>query len=149
MHLLQNLTYNNISIEFYNVDDETYASATALCQAYGQRVSEWLQLPKTERYIQALGASLEAPLVLTVKKLGEIDGDDELIWIHEALLLNLIRWLDADFGIWCDVQIYTLLQQGRVDATQPQQSYADELRAMARKIDEAEELAAQLRMIDI
>lgn len=34
-----------------------------------------------------------------IKKVGKIGGGT---WIHQRLILNLARWLDVEFEIWCD-----------------------------------------------
>jgi len=64
MNNIQLFQYNNTSIEFEVIEGQVYANATAMCQAFGKRPNEWLRLPSTQRYIEALKAVRENPALV-------------------------------------------------------------------------------------
>jgi len=105
--------YENRPIQFEVIDGNVMANATVMCQAFKRQPNDWRALLGTKRYIEAItrknGIS-DNQLVTTRHGNPESGGGT---WIDEKLILNLARWLDVDFEVWCDEKIAELLRTGK------------------------------------
>lgn len=111
-----------ISLDYQNTiiyaSREAWFSATEIAAIFGKRPIDWLKLPETERYIEALirhEASKQAEVrkshfVKTHK--GGNDLSKQGTWLHPKLAVAFARWCDMDFAIWCDEQISNLIKSG-------------------------------------
>jgi hypothetical protein len=112
---LKKFKYEGSSIQFEVIDGKIMANATLMCEAFDKRANDWLALKSTNKYIEAItrkSGFVENQLVTT--KTGGVPGQAaQGTWIHERLILNLARWLDVDFEIWCDEKIAELLRTGK------------------------------------
>lgn len=106
--------YLGNSIEFKMVDGCVYANATSMCKAFGKQPSDWLKIKSTQEYIEELERSENLPNGLVEVVQGGI-SQNQGTWIHEKLILDLARWLNVKFRVWCDEQIATLLRKGKVE----------------------------------
>jgi phage antirepressor YoqD-like protein len=89
------------------------ANATSMCNHFNKRPNDWLRLDSTKRYLNALSErNTVTGFPVTVIQGGEATSQGT--WIHQRLILNLARWLDVDFEIWCDERIAELLNKGQV-----------------------------------
>lgn len=105
--------YLGNGIEFKIIDGVVYANATSMCKAFGKQPSDWLKIKSTQEYIEELeGVGRSSEGVELVKIVN--DGFNNGTWIHEKLILDLARWLNVKFRVWCDEQIATLLREGNV-----------------------------------
>lgn len=90
----------------FNVDG--WINATDIAKKNGKLPNEWLRLPETKRYIDALAKALNAGesrnLIQTSR--GRSGGT----WLHPKLAVVFARWIDAEFAVWCDLQIDALLR---------------------------------------
>ncbi len=110
---IQIFNYEGSQIQFDMVNGQLMANATLMCDAFDSRPNDWLNLKGTKRYIEAItkkNGSDENQLITTVNG-GEKPGT----WINEKLILNLARWLNVDFEVWCDDKIAELLRTGKVE----------------------------------
>lgn len=118
--MVQIFEYQDSPIQFEIINGQVMANATLMAKAFGREVKEWRRLPSTIRYIDALltrGKSHFAKNQIVVSKKG---GDGKQgTWIHEKLILNLARWLDVDFELWCDEKIADLLRTGTATLVDP------------------------------
>ncbi|AQW68389.1 KilA-N domain-containing protein [Pseudomonas parafulva] len=89
-----------------------WLNATAISKKFGKRPSHWLELPTTGEYLGALAKRLSVGNSdsLIRRKMGRNGG----VWLHPKLAVAFARWLSADFSVWCDLQIDSLLH-GDVD----------------------------------
>ncbi|MDO4642010.1 MAG: KilA-N domain-containing protein [Neisseria sp.] len=105
---------------------EAWFNATEIAAMFSKQLYEWLQLPETERYIEALlkretekqSASdkrfsriTKAHFIKTRKDHSKSFTKD--IWLHPKLASAFARWCDIDFALWCDEQIETLIANGK------------------------------------
>lgn len=115
---LMNVTvfhYQGSPIQFEEVDGKIMANATLMCAAFNKKPAEWHRLETTKRYIEAVVRNShigEEQLIVTKKGGNEATQGT---WINEKLILNLARWLNIDFEIWCDERIAELLRTGKVE----------------------------------
>lgn len=96
----------------YSFREDGWFNATEAAKRYGKEPHEWLRLPDTQRYVDALtrhykpGFSrfVETRRGGNTRKPG-IAGT----WLHPKLAVAFARWLDIDFSVWCDEQIERIL----------------------------------------
>ncbi|HJH06820.1 KilA-N domain-containing protein [Fusobacterium ulcerans] len=106
--------YLGTKIEFKMVDGCVYANATSMCKAFEKQPSDWLKIKSTQEYVEELERSENLPNGLVEVVQGGI-SQNQGTWIHEKLILDLARWLNVKFRVWCDEQIATLLREGKVE----------------------------------
>lgn len=86
--------------------DDGWFNATTAASKYGKEPAQWLRLPGTAEYMQALSASISVEITGLVKaKRGATVGT----WLHPDLAVEFARWLDVKFSIWCNGQIRALI----------------------------------------
>lgn len=141
MKALQIFTYNDTQIDFQSIDGELYANATAMCSAFGKRCADWLRLPQTIRYSEAILSKCENLTSLVLSNKGGIYAGGQT-WIHQKLILKLAQWLDVDFEIWCDECVARFLN-GEQKPTLPQ-NYKEAILALYLEIDERERLQKEV-----
>ena len=84
-----------------------WINATQAAKQFGRLPNEWLRLPETIEYLKAMARTCgEIPYVKTSRARMDRGGGT---WIHPKLAVAFARWLSADFAVWCDLQIDTLL----------------------------------------
>lgn len=103
--------YLGNKIEFKIVGREVYANATTMCKVFGKQPSDWLKTKSTQEYIEELKRSENLPNEL-VSSIQGGKANEQGTWVHEKLILDLARWLNVKFRVWCDEQIATLLRDG-------------------------------------
>lgn len=90
----------------FNTDG--WINATEVAKRFGKKPAEWIRLPDTTKYMDALARHLnvgESHLLTSTTK-GRSGGT----WLHPRLAVSFARWLDVDFAVWCDTQIDALLR---------------------------------------
>lgn len=93
--------FDNIAVTF---SEDGWLNATAIAERFAKTPYEWLRLPATREYLNALG-----------RKYGNIPyfktrrGQNGGTWLHPKLGVMFARWVDIDFAVWCDDQIYQIL----------------------------------------
>ncbi|MGE8436821.1 MAG: KilA-N domain-containing protein [Pseudomonas palmensis] len=96
-------------------NSEGWINATDVAKRYGKKPAEWLRLPESVKYMDALARHLnvgESHLLVRSAK-GRSGGT----WLHPKLAVSFARWLDVDFAVWCDLHIDALLR-GELDEKQ-------------------------------
>ena len=94
--------YDEQEISF---NEQGWFNATQVASNFNKSVYEWVRLPDTQKYIDAL-----------IRKYGKIPylktkrGSGGGTWLHPKLAVRFAQWLDMDFSIWCDEQIDSLLK---------------------------------------
>lgn len=135
--------YLGNSVSFKMIDGEVYANATEMCSVFGKLPADWMRLKGTKDYIEALESDMGNHISLIEVKKGNSSSIEQGTWIHEKLTLDLARWLNVKFRIWCDEQIATLIRDGEVSIKKID-SYAIEnpIDRAKRWIEEQEEKLA-------
>lgn len=105
MQALINATYNHITLHF---TEDGWFNATQVAERFGKKPIEWLRLPETVRYIDALCRRLKVGKSHFYRtRRGKYGGGT---WMHPKLGIPFARWLDIDFAVWCDEQVEGLLK---------------------------------------
>lgn len=114
MHDLVKAEYQGFS---YSFNGQGWFNATEAAERFGKRVNDWLVLPGTKEYLEALARALQcnSSSLLNIKRGGNqrtntrnsgIGGT----WLHPKLAVAFARWLSTEFSIWCDFQIDELIR---------------------------------------
>lgn len=114
MNNLITKNYLGNNIEFKVVNGQVYANATSMCKAFGKLPKDWLKTEQTQEYISELERKEKSPNGLVEIVQGG-RASEQGTWIHEKLILDLARWLNVKFRVWCDEQIAILLREGNVN----------------------------------
>lgn len=102
MSQIVHLAFQGRDVEF---KDDGWFNGTVAAASFGKLPHDWLRLPETVRYLDALN-----------RKYGEISylrtsrGNRGGTWMHPKLAVRFAQWLDVDFAIWCDEQIDALIR---------------------------------------
>ncbi|MDC9615613.1 KilA-N domain-containing protein [Xenorhabdus khoisanae] len=89
-------------------NEEGWINATDIASKFGKIPNEWVRLPETISYIQALERRYgKIPYVRTSRARKDRGGGT---WLHPKLAVLFARWLSIDFAIWCDEQIDALIR---------------------------------------
>jgi hypothetical protein len=102
------LEYNGNAVE---MDENGWFNATAAATQFGKRPVDWLRLPETIRYLEAVCRKSDvrkSHFVKTYK--GNSPRFSQGTWLHPKLAVRFAQWLDIDFAVWCDEQIDALLR---------------------------------------
>lgn len=85
-------------------NSEGWINATDVAKRFGKEPHEWLRLPETKGYLEAMAKTGIFP-ELTRTARGRAGGT----WLHPKLAVAFARWLSPEFAVWADLQIDALL----------------------------------------
>lgn len=91
------------------LQDDGWFNATQAAAKWGKRPVDWLALQSTKDYIEALGRHGAFVGKSHKSKTGPASAGGGT-WLHPKMAVAFARWLDADFAVWCDAQIDTLIR---------------------------------------
>jgi len=136
-HQIKTLSFDSQAFLFR---DDGWISATDVAAKFGKSPSDWLRQRETVEYIGAMARHLgqaNSDFLEQLSKIKEIGGasaasqakilrlvkQTKLVstktgsaengggtWLHPKLAVTFARWLDADFAVWCDLQIDGLIR---------------------------------------
>nr|WP_314487862.1 KilA-N domain-containing protein [uncultured Pseudomonas sp.] len=86
-------------------DADGWLHAAEIAERFGRVPHEWLRLPDTVAYLDALSKSGKIPQLVRTAR-----GRNGGTWLHPKLAVAFARWLSVDFAFWCDEQIDALLR---------------------------------------
>ena len=128
--IFNELEFNGFLIQLTQSDGfDTMINATEMVKPFNKRVNDWLSLPSTKRYLEAFNSDTRfsgITPVLTVKG-NYADGTRQGTWMHRWVAIELARWLDPSFGIWCNMKIDELLRNGFTTALQEERDKYNKL----------------------
>lgn len=88
-------------------NSEGWINATEAAARFGKLPHEWLRLPETTAYLEALAKCGNIPHLVRTQR-----GRNGGTWLHPKLAVAFARWLNVDFAVWCDLRIEDLLHGG-------------------------------------
>lgn len=94
--------YDGRAIRF-NTDG--WINATEAAARFGKLPHEWMRLPETVAYLEALAKYGKIPQLARTRR-----GRNGGTWLHPKLAVVFARWLSVEFAVWCDEQIDALLR---------------------------------------
>jgi hypothetical protein len=115
MHLIS-LAYEGHPI---TIRDDGWFNATQAAIIRGKRVEHWLDNNETLEYIQALDEAIsgKTTAIVDTRNSGYVKTSRSRVdrgggtWLHPKLAVRFAQWLDARFGVWCDMRIAEVMKQ--------------------------------------
>lgn len=102
---LKAFAYNGQTI---NQRDDGYINLSQMCQANGKLLADWNRLKKTKSYIKTLSEDMGIP----ISQIIEVTHGNQTFG-HPSVAINLARWLNDKFAVWCDAHIFNLMTTGQ------------------------------------
>lgn len=112
MTSLTNFEYNGKLIQ---CREDKYFNLTQMCQANEKLVSDFLRLKSTKAYLNQLSSDMGIPISKLIDIVTGGQHWEQGTWGHKYIAIKLARWISVEFEIWCDKNIFTLLNTGKVD----------------------------------
>ncbi|MGC4059913.1 MAG: KilA-N domain-containing protein [Aquabacterium sp.] len=97
-----------VAAEFYFREDGWF-NMTKAAKAFGKVPNEFLRLPSTIEYLQAVESHGKIPTLFTTQGGWHLNPDVGT-WAHPKLAVFFARWLDVRFAVWCDAVIEDILK---------------------------------------
>lgn len=92
----------------FNADG--WLHATEIAEHFGKRPNDWLNLPSTIEYLEALNRRTVTGSSGNAWCATKRGGKNQGTWLHPKLAVAYARWLSVDFAVWCDEQVDALLR---------------------------------------
>lgn len=86
-------------------NSDGWINATEAAARFGKLPHEWMRLPETVAYLEAMAKYGKIPQLVRSRR-----GRNGGTWLHPKLAVAFARWLSVDFAVWCDEQIDALLR---------------------------------------
>lgn len=115
---MTNIIQQDFQGQKHSFNADGWFNATEAAKRFNKRLDHWLDNAETLEYIQALDATLtgQDSQILNTRKSGYLITQRGKFgggtWLHPKLAVAFARWLDAKFGVWCDLQIDSIIRNG-------------------------------------
>lgn len=86
-------------------NSDGWINATEAAARFGKLPHEWMRLPETVAYLEAMAKYGKIPQLVRSRR-----GRNGGTWLHPKLAVAFARWLSVDFAVWCDEHIDALLR---------------------------------------
>jgi phage antirepressor YoqD-like protein len=142
--MLQTFKYQNNPITF-DLNGEVMVNATQMAKPFFKVPNEFLRLPSTIEYLEALQTT-------TGKSRSEIvkvqnGGTNPGTWFCQKLTISFAQWLSATFSVWVDTKIEELLTSGKTEI-KPLSDAEMRLHVFKQLEQEAESLKEQNKLLE-
>jgi len=101
------INYEGQAVRF---NAEGWLHATEIAERFDKRPNDWLSLPSTIEYLEALNRRTVTGLSGNAWSMTKRGGKNQGTWLHPKLAVAFARWLSVDFAVWCDEQIDALVR---------------------------------------
>lgn len=91
---------------------DSYVDLTQMCRVYGKRYPDWRRLKVTKEYIHQVSITVGIPTTDLVVTTLEGAPKNRGSWGHRLVALNLAKWLDPAFEVWCNQHLLELMETG-------------------------------------
>jgi len=114
------LTYNGKS---FNQREDGYINLGELCATHGKQFYDWNRLKGSQEYLMALAETLAQSdtgiCVTDGLVISDFDnsGGKSGTWGHPLVAIEVARWINPAFGVWCNMHIKTLIETGKTEVT--------------------------------
>lgn len=114
---MSNIVKFDFEGRLYSFNTDGWFNATEAAKRYGKRLDHWLGTAETLEYIRALDEALTGKhsQISNTRENGYLRtrrGQNGGTWMHPKLAVAFARWLSAKFGVWCDLQIDSIIRNG-------------------------------------
>ncbi len=73
-----------------------YLNATLLCEMEKKDIEEYLSSEDTKKFLKELTTRTNLPLSTYIQRITD-ENNQESVWIHPSIALNMSRWMGIDF----------------------------------------------------
>ena len=95
--------YEGTPVEF-STDNESFVmvNATEMAKKFGKKSNDWTKTNVAKSFMNAVSKSKKIDLAdLLIVRYGGEPGTNGT-WMHEDVAFEFARWLNPEFGIWCN-----------------------------------------------
>jgi hypothetical protein len=148
-----NLAYNG---QTFRQREDGFVNLGELCAAHTGKIkqfSNWLRTQSAQDHLKALaetltqsGPHIYTPEDLIVPEVNAIGGNAGT-WGHPLVAIEVARWISPEFGVWCNMNIKTLMEKGSVSLSTPK-TYIQALKDLVAAEEEKERLAIEVKMLE-
>ena len=76
-----------------------YINATAMCQAVGKQMNDYLRLKTTKGFLEALGPATGIPVAELIQRVMGGTPEHQGTWVHPRVAIHLAQWLSPEFAV--------------------------------------------------
>ena len=146
--------YEGTPVEF-STDNESFVivNATEMAKRFGKKSNDWTKTNVAKSFMNAVSKSKKIDLAdLLIVRYGGEPGTNGT-WMHEDVAFEFARWLNPEFGIWCNDVVKNLIRNKmESDGMSDQEVVQKALLIVNRQLEEAkkelEELRPKARTLD-
>ena len=143
---MNNLSYKGKS--FNQRESDGYVNLGQLCATHGKKQNDWGRLKSSNVYLEALSEETGIPVTDLI-----IVQHGNATWGHPLVAIEVARWINPKFGVWCNQHIKTLIETGSTAIAQPgqpqlPQTYLEALKALVAAEEQRELLEAEKALLE-
>lgn len=129
------LTYNGKT--FGQRESDGYVNVGQMCANNGKQLFDWKRLQNSEAYQMAVSSATGIPVADLLRVSAIQMGGQGSTWGHPLVAIEIARWIDPKFGVWCNLHIKHLIETG-VETVAPKLpgNYLDALKALVNAEEE-------------
>lgn len=102
-----------ISIEIYDSkpismqNEDGYMHATAMCQASGKKINNYIRNAQTKAFLAALSEEtrISASQLIIIRK-GQSKKFKQGTWVHPLVAINLAQWASPEFAVFVSKLVF-------------------------------------------
>jgi len=139
-----NLAYNGKS--FNQRESDGYVNLGQLCATHGKRLNDWKRLKTSNPCLEAASEATGIPVAELI-----IIQNGNATWGHPLVAIEVGRWINPPFGVWCNQHIKTLIETGSTSITpEPKlpQTFSEALYLAAKLQEEKELIEAEKQLLE-
>ena len=76
-----------------------YINATAMCQAVGKQMNDYLRLKTTKGFLNALGPATGIPVAELIQRVMGGTPEIQGTWVHPRVAIHMAQWLSPEFSV--------------------------------------------------
>lgn len=139
--------YEGTPVEF-STDNESFVmvNATEMAKRFGKKSNDWTKTNVAKSFMNAVSKSKKIDLAdLLIVRYGGEPGTNGT-WMHEDVAFEFARWLNPEFGIWCNDVVKNLIRNKmESDGMSDQEVVQKALLIVNRQLEEAKKELEELR----
>lgn len=137
---MTSLTYNGQIID--QRESDGYVNLTQVAKANGKRINDWKRLDSTQNYLKALHSTIATyPAMALIEEFTDSFGTKST-WGHPLAAIAFGQWISAEFHVWCNMHIRTLIETGKTELKpmSPDEAIIQSLQLWRKQQEEIAEL---------
>ena len=76
-----------------------YINATAMCQAVGKQMNDYLRLKTTKGFLNALSPATGIPVAELIQRVMGGTPEIQGTWVHPRVAIHMAQWLSPEFSV--------------------------------------------------